>query len=64
MTEKNQAANDKQFHRVSMQHEAVRLRKLRRTFEDIADKMGIAESSVRNLVDSVYGARRNQSKYF
>lgn len=61
---KNQAANDKQFHRVSMKNEAVRLRKLGWSFEDIADKMGIAESSVRSLINSVYGAKRNQSKYF
>lgn len=47
-----------------MKNEAVRLRKLGWSIADIADKMGIAESSVKNLVNSVYGAKRNQSKYF
>ena len=60
VTEKNQAANDRQFHRVSMKNEAVRLRMLGWSVEDIADKMGIAESSVKSLINSVYGARRNK----
>lgn len=60
VTERNQTANDKQFHRVSLKNEAVRLRKLGWSIEDIANKMGIAESSVRNLINSVYGAKRIQ----
>ena len=55
VTKKNEAANDKQFHRVSMKNEAMRLRKLGWSIEDIADKMGIAESSVRSLLSTVKG---------
>lgn len=55
VTEKNQAANDRQFHRVSLKNEAVRLMKLGWSVADIADKMGIAESSVRGLLSTVKG---------
>ena len=55
VAKKNQAANDRQFHRVSMKNEAVRLRKLGWSVEDIANKMGIAESSVRSLLSTVKG---------
>lgn len=55
VTEKNQAANDRQFHRVSLKNEAVRLSKLGWSVADIADKMGIAESSVRGLLSTVKG---------
>lgn len=39
-----------EFHRKSIRNEIIRLKKLGYSCEMIADKLGIAESSVRNML--------------